>query len=206
MTAAPTPAWWARGELFENCNCTLVCPGHMHFSQLCTHEHCLGYWAIRVDDGAYGDVPLGGTRAVVAFDAAQRMIDGNWTEVVIIDDAATPTQRAALETILQGRAGGPWQTLGRFVGRWLDTRYAPIVFEADGLTRRGGIAGLWDAVVAPIRGRDRTQPVRFENIFNQIHGASQVIATGTSHYDDGVIRFDTEKTHGLHSRFEWTAT
>ena len=73
----PRPAWWANGELFENCNCTLVCPGHMHFSQHCTHEHCLGYWAIRIDDGAYGDVPLGGLRAVIAFDAAQRMIDGN---------------------------------------------------------------------------------------------------------------------------------
>ncbi len=57
-----------------------------------------------------------------------------------------------------------------------------------------------------IRGRDRSQPVTFENIFNQIHGASQVIATGSSHYDDGVIRFETDKSHGLHSRFAWTVT
>ena len=43
-----TPAgWWARGLIFENCACTLVCPGHMHFSQLCTHERCKGYWAFR---------------------------------------------------------------------------------------------------------------------------------------------------------------
>src|SRR4051812_15606609 len=183
----PTPAWWARGELFENCNCTLVCPGHMHFSQLCTHERCLGYWAVRIDDGAYGEVSLGGLRAVIAFDAAQRMIDGNWTEVVIIDEAATPAQRAALETIFHGRAGGPWQVLGRFVARWLETRYLPIAFTGAGLERRGGIAGLWDAIVTPIRGRDKASPVRFDNIFNQIHGASQVIALGDTTYDDGTI-------------------
>ena len=46
----------------------------------------------------------------------------------------------------------------------------------------------------------------FENIFNQIHGASQVIAIGSTTYDDGVIRISTEKTHGLHSRFEWTVS
>ena len=198
-----TPAWWANGELFENCNCTLVCPGHMHFSQNCTHERCLGYWAVRIDEGAYGDVPLAGLRAVIAFDAAQRMIDGNWTEVVIVDASASEAQRTALETILQGRAGGPWQVLARFVARWLDTRYLPITFEADGLTRRGRIAGLLDAVVSPIRGRDKAGPVRFENIFNQIHGASQVLALGDTAYDDGTIVIRNAGSHGLVSQFAW---
>lgn len=30
-----------------------------------------------------------------------------------------------------------------------------------------------------------------------------VVATGSTAYDDGVIRIATDKTHGLHSRFEW---
>src|SRR5262245_6143045 len=97
--STPTP-WRAQGLIFENCNCTLVCPGHMHFSQLCTHERCRGYWALRFDGGHYGDVPLGGLRAVVAFDCAQKMIDGGWTEVLIVDESASPAQRTALESIL----------------------------------------------------------------------------------------------------------
>ena len=80
--------WWARGLLFENCSCTLVCPGHMHFSQNCTHERCKGYWAIRVDDGLFDRTALAGTRAVVAFDTPQRMIDGGWLQTIIIDDFA----------------------------------------------------------------------------------------------------------------------
>ena len=175
----------------------------MHFSQLCTHERCLGYWALRFDDGTFGDLSLAGLRAVIAFDCPQRMIDGNWTEVVIVDESASPAQRTALETLLTGRAGGPWEVLGRFVGRRLATRYAPIVFSDEGATKRASIKGLLEAVVTQIRGRDRAKPVLFENIFNQIHAPTQVLALGETTYDDGVIRINTKGTHGLFSNFDW---
>ncbi len=196
-------AWRARGLLFENCNCQLVCPGHMHFDQLCTHERCVGYWAIRIDDGAFGEVSLAGLKAVIAYDSPQHMIDGNWTEVIVIDEAAPPAQRHAVEAILSGRAGGPWATLARFVGRWLDTRFLPIDLSDDGATKKARIPGLLEAAVTQIRGRDRAQPVLFENIFNQIHASTQVLATGVTRYDDGVIKIGNEKTDGLFSNFDW---
>ena len=103
--------------------CTLVCPGHMHFSQLCTHDRCKGYWALRFDDGAFGAVSLRGLRAFIVFDSPQRMIDGGWTQRLIVDPIATADQRAALETILLGRAGGPWEKLHGFVATDLPTEY-----------------------------------------------------------------------------------
>jgi len=197
------PPWHARGLLFENCNCQLVCPGHMHFNQACTHERCLGYWAIRVDEGAYGDLPLAGLKALIAFDCPQHMIEGNWTEVVIIDEAASPPQREALETILTGHAGGSWALLAKFVARRLETRFLPIEFAEDPHTKRARIPGVLDASITEIKGRDREKPVIFENIFNQIHASTQVLALGSTTYDDGVIHIETTQTHGLHSRFEW---
>ncbi len=197
------PPWHARGLLFENCNCQLVCPGHMHFSQACTHERCLGYWAIRVDEGAYGDLPLAGLKALIAFDCPQHMIEGNWTEVVIIDETASPPQREALEKILTGHAGGSWALLAKFVARRLETRFLPIEFAEDPHTKRARIPGVLDASITEIKGRDREKPVIFENIFNQIHASTQVLALGSTTYDDGVIRIATMQTHGLHSRFEW---
>ena len=182
-----------------------MCPGHVHFSQFCTEDRCVGYWALRFDDGLFDGVPLAGLRAIVAFDSPKRMIDGDWTEVLIVDASASPPQRAALETLLTGRAGGPWEILGRFVGRRLETRYVPIEMTDDGATKRATIRGLLDSVVTQIRGRDRSQPVRFENIFNQIHASSQVLALGTTTYDDGVIRIRTEGTHGLFSTFDWSS-
>ena len=195
--------WWAKGLIFENCSCQLVCPGHMHFDQLCTHERCLGYWAIRIEAGEFGAVSLAGLRAVIAFDAPQHMISGDWTEVLLIDQEASAEQRAALETILTGRAGGPWEKLAGFVGKWLETRYPAIEFTEDEVSKSVTIPEMLKSVVTQIRGRDRSKPVLFENIFNQIHAATQVLATGSTGYDDGVIRMKTSKTHGLFSNFEW---
>ena len=158
---------------------------------------------MRVDSGKFGDVDLSGLRSVIAFDAPQHMISGNWTEVILIDESASTEQRRALETILAGRAGGPWEVLARFVGRWLDTRFVPIEFAEQDATKTARIPGLLEAAITEIRGRDRSRPVLFENIFNQIHAPKQVLATGSTDYDDGVIRIHTSKTHGLHSNFEW---
>src|SRR5688572_23635222 len=149
MTASPS--WYARGLIFENCSCALVCPGHMHFSQNCTHERCKGYWAVRIDEGAFGEVLLAGTRAVVAFDTPQRMIDGGWLETIIIDERASDEQRRALETILMGRAGGPWEKLASFVATRQPTEFRAIAFEDEGPVKRGSIVGRLKTVVTQIR-------------------------------------------------------
>ena len=101
------PSWWAAGLLFENCNCQSVCPGHVHFDQNCTHDRCLGYWAIQFKDGEFDGVALGGVNAVIAYDSPKHMIEGGWTEALLIDSGASAAQREAIETILTGRAGGP---------------------------------------------------------------------------------------------------
>ena len=195
--------WRARGLLFENCSCQLVCPGHVHFDQLCTHTRCKGYWAIRIDEGMFDSVSLECLKAVVVYDAPQHMIEGDWTERIIIDDRASTAQRDAIEIILSGRAGGPWALLSKFVGRWLDTQYLPIDFIEDNRNKRVRIKGILDSSITDIRGRDRTQPVTFENIFNQIHSSSQVLARGSTHYTDDVVVISNDNTHGLFSSFEW---
>jgi len=198
------PKWRAAGLIFENCTCTLVCPGHMHFSQLCTHERCKGYWALRFDEGDFAGVPLAGLRAVIAFDTPQRMIDGHWIQSLIIDEGASPEQRLALETMLTGKAGGPWAKLAGFVATQLPTEYRHIEISDEGATKRLSIADRLRAVVTQIRGRDKAKPVLFENIFNQIHAPTQVLALGDTHYDDGRISIRNAESHGLFSSFSWS--
>ena len=205
----PTPvdtSWYARGLIFENCSCTLVCPGHMHFSQQCTYERCKGYWAMRIDEGMFGGVSLAGTRSVIAFDTPQRMIDGGWLQTIIIDESASDAQRRALETIFTGQAGGPWAKLAAFVATRQPTEYRVVTFEDEGAVKRASIVDRLKTVVTQIRGRDKSKPVLFENIFNQIHAPKQVIALGESEYDDGVVKFRNGGSHGLFSEFEWRVT
>jgi hypothetical protein len=175
----------------------------MHFTQLCTHARCKGYWALRFDDGAFGAVSLRGLRAFIVFDSPQRMFDGGWTQRLIIDPVADADQRAALERILLGRAGGPWEKLHGFVATDLPVEYRPIEMADEGATKRASIAGRLKAVVSQIRGRDKTRPVMFENCFNQIHASSQVIALGDTEYRDEAIVLSTSQTHGLFSNFDW---
>ena len=198
------PSWWARGLLFENCNCQLVCPGHVHFDQRCTFERCVGYWAMRFDDGDYGGVTLADVSAVVVYDSPQHMIEGDWTQVIVLDRNASPAQREAVESILTGRAGGPWSVLARFVSRRLETRVLPIRIENRATTKRVVVDGLLDGSIEAIRGRDRSKTAGFVNLFNQIHAPEQVIARGSTRYDDGVIVVDTDKSHALYSDFDWS--
>jgi hypothetical protein len=196
-------SWWAKGLIFENCMCTLVCPGHMHFTQLCTHERCKGYWALRFDDGVFDAVSLRGLRAFIVFESPQRMFDGGWTQRLIIDPVANTDQRIALQTILLGRAGGPWEKLHGFVATDLQVEYRTIEMHDEGATKRASIADRLKAVVSQIRGRDKTKPVMFENCFNQIHSPSQTLALGDTEYNDEAIAITTTQTHGLFSNFDW---
>jgi len=175
----------------------------MHFSQLCTHERCKGYWALRFDEGALGGVALTGVKALVAFDTPQRMIDGGWTQTLIIDQGASEDQRRAIEAILTGRVGGPWAKLAGFVALQRPTEIRPIEIADEGATKRISIADRLKGFVTQIRGRDKTQPVVFENIFNQIHASRQVLARGDTAYDDGTIVVHNSGTHGLFSNFAW---
>ncbi len=224
--------WWAEGLLFENCNCTAVCPGHIHFSQKCTHEICHGFWAIRFEggrvgagggggsragdagrardmnragaDGCAGDIDLAGVDVVVVYETPQVMVDGGWKQVIIVSDRATGAQRRAVEEILTGMRGGPWEILARFVADAQPTRTAPIRIEEAPGRKAVTVTGVMRGAVEAIRGRNRAEPVTFENIYNQIHDTSQVIARGSTRYDDGEIVIANEGTHGLWSRFRWS--
>ena len=200
----PENRWWAKGLLLENCNCQVVCPGHIHFSNNCTNERCVGYWAIRFDEGSYGNVGLEGVRAVIAYDSPSHMISGGWTEMVIIDEQCSKVQQSATEAILTGRAGGPWEVLDRFVKQRLPTRILPIQIVDKGAMKKVAIKGFLEGTIKDIRGRNRDQPVMIQNMFNQIHAPEQIIAHGDTTYDDGEIMIATEGTHALYSKFDWS--
>ena len=175
--------WQARGLIFENCSCQLLCPGHVSFRQDCSHARCQGHWALRIEDGNFGGVDLAGLNAAQVYDA--------------------PPQRAALDTILCGRAGGPWAILERFVKRRLTTRYVPMRFEDLGHEKRLWIPDQLDTTVNAIRGGDRKDLVTIDNLHNVIHGATHVLGRGRTESTDPVLGFELTETHGLYSNFSW---
>src|SRR5512143_2537473 len=155
--------WWARGLLFENCNCQLICPGHMSFKQLCTHERCRGHWAMHLDDGRLEETSLSGFNVVILFDAPQQMFAGGWTTAMYIDERANEQQRYKIEQILSGQVGGPWSVLARFVAQRLETQFLPIHFEDAGRIKRMWIEGIFDTSIEAIRGKDKSSEAVLSN-------------------------------------------
>jgi len=205
MASSSAPAWWAKGLIFENCNCQLLCPGHLSFKQLCSHERCLGLWALAFEEGAFGGTPLGGLNAAVLWDSPRHMISGGWTTALLVDERASDAQRLALETILYGKAGGPWEVLARFVATRADSQRLAIHLEDAGRKKRMWAEGVFDTAVEAIRGKDKTQEAVLANVFNQIHAPTQVLALGTTRCSDRRIPFQTDATHALYSSFSWKA-
>lgn len=202
MTEVATE-WWAKGLLFENCNCQAVCPGHFHFTQDCTHERCLGYWGINFDEGDFGGVPLAGVRAIVVFDSPRNMASGGWTVTTYVDHKTTPEQQVAVETIINGEANGPWKILAQFVADRKETRRADITFTDEGKVKTLSAGNFLKSVLTWMKGRDRDRPVMLENNYNQIHNPTQVLAMGSTEYTDAPYNLITKNTHALHSNFVW---
>jgi hypothetical protein len=203
MTPNSISKWYAKGLLFENCNCQLICPAHVSFKQNCTHERCTGYWAIRFNEGAYGDIPLDGLCVVILYDTPQRMYEGDWTEALYLDESADAWQKESLETILKGRAGGPWTILARFVGTWLETRTVAFNFKDEGRIKSLTVNGLFETRIEALRGSNPNDQATLENLYNTIHGPTHTLARGFSRCIDQGYSLSTEGTHAIYSNFSW---
>ena len=118
--AKSTP-WKMSGQLEEACSCDAACP--CWFDSKPTKMNCSGGFALFIDKGSYGNVPLDGLGA--AFIGASKdgttMMEsiGDWNFVTLyIDEKANPEQRKALEAILRETsppAAPPARTTVRFV-------------------------------------------------------------------------------------------
>ena len=195
--------WWAKGLLFENCSCHLLCPGHFSFKQRCDGDVCVGHWAVHIGEGRFDTLAIDHLNVAVIFDAPVVMREGNWRQRLYIDERADRPQRSALESIFSGKVGGPWENLGRFVSARLDTKFTPVHFEETDTVKRMTVPGVFDTTVKAIRGRNGKRAV-LSNLYNVIHGVVHVLSRGSTRCHDDTFDFTTEKTHGLYSDFSWS--
>ena len=168
-----TTDWWARGLLFENCSCQLVCPAHVSFKQRCENDRCIGHWAVHISKGQFDDVALSDLNVAVVFESPIKMDSGDWIQRLYIDERANGPERDALETVFTGRAGGPWETLGQFVATRLDTRFVPVHFEDAGHEKKMHIPGVFKTTVTAIQGRDGVGHAVLSNLYTGMRDSNR---------------------------------
>ncbi|HJU12260.1 MAG TPA: DUF1326 domain-containing protein, partial [Candidatus Binataceae bacterium] len=121
--------WSIEGEYFESCNCDLLCPCLLSHAQARpTQGHCDVVLATHIAKGSYGTVYLSGLNAVQALTTPAEMSKGGGTLAIYVDSRANNDQRAALEAIFTGNAGGPPALMNGMVARRLPTKSAQISY------------------------------------------------------------------------------
>lgn len=103
-------SWRLNGRVLVSCNCDWGCP--CNFNAPPTSGKCEGGWTWHVDEGTHGDVKLDGLSFSVYVNWPGAIHEGNGEGLVLIDEKADAAQRGAIEELLKGKTGGPWEVLG----------------------------------------------------------------------------------------------
>jgi hypothetical protein len=196
------PKWNIDGEYFESCNCEILCPCLLQGARP-TEGHCDVVLAFHIDQGSYGSTDLSGLNAVQALTTPDVMSKGGGTLAVYVDDRANPEQRAALEQIFTGAAGGPPSLFGPMIAKRLPTKVVPISVTADGKSRKVSVANVTDVTVEGISGAGK-QVVWLENVGHP-YSTRLAAAKGTaSRFTDHGLNFENSGRNGHFSKIVWS--
>jgi hypothetical protein len=106
MADTKPPVWNIKGRLVIACNCEVGCPCNVNGRP--TLGNCEGGWTWWIEAGKYGDVDLSGLHLGLYADWPAAIHEGNGVAIALVDDRANEQQRAALNALVVGGAGGPW--------------------------------------------------------------------------------------------------
>ena len=197
-------SWRIEGEYFESCNCEVLCPCLLSNAQARpTEGHCDVVLGFHIGKGNYGKVDLSGLHAVQALSTPGPMSQGGGTLAVYIDNRGNDHQRAALEAIFTGAAGGPPSLFGPMVTKLLPTKPAPIEFTSDGKVWKVSIPGITDVTIEGIRGAGDT--VYFDNVGHPYSRRLAAAKGKSSSYHDHSLKFDNSGRNGHFSKISWSS-
>jgi len=131
--------WRVQGEYLESCNCEAICPCRMIGGVpggRSTYGECIGLLSWHVENGSAGALDLAGLNVALACRYYDDEPGSPWSLVLYVDESGDAEQRAALEAIFLGAAGGerilrlPWVRKPRFV---IDVRPSRIEFDGESI-------------------------------------------------------------------------
>ncbi len=203
------PDWQVTGEYFEACSCDFVCPcPTSNLAARPTQGFCDAGLVFRVDRGRYGSTTLDGLAFAVLLHTPGPMIEGNWTVGVVLDERATPEQRAALTTIASGQGGGPMAAVGPLVGTFAGAEAKPIRIERDGMKRSVSIPGILDIAIEGVTGANGTDPVCFDNVGHPAATRLALAKASRGHLHGFGINWDdtSGRNNGHFAPFSWSSS
>jgi hypothetical protein len=158
-----------QGTLLEACSCSVLCP--CWIGEDPDHGDCRAFLSYHFDSGRIQGIDVSGLTVVAATYIPGNVLNGNWEQVIFIDDRATPEQRDAILAALGGKLGGPLADLAQLVGTVKGVESAPISHELVGGAGTVTIPGVLESVMEPYRGPSGEVTTLRESIFSTVPGS-----------------------------------
>ena len=127
-----TDQWTIAEDYLEACNCDVAC--QCIWMEAPDDGVCTVSLSWHIRDGSYGDVDLGGLNATWLANCDEGNPfdpDASWSLVVLLDEAADDDQRAALEDVFTGQAGGIFGVAVDAHAESVEVATAPFEFDRD---------------------------------------------------------------------------
>jgi len=167
------------GTLLEACSCMGPCPCYIGDDP--DGGHCDAFTAYHIDRGQINGRDVSGLSLVTITQIPGNILAGNWRQVILIDDRATPAQQEALLKAFAGKLGGPLADLAQLVGEVVTVHTAPIEYRVEGGKGTLRVGNVLDAEMAPHTGAHGTPTTIHDTVFSTIADSPAYVAKASRH-------------------------
>jgi hypothetical protein len=195
------------GSLLEVCSCDVLCP--CWIGEDPDQGTCDAVVAYHFDSGNIDGIDVGGLTLVSVAHIPGNVLEGNWQQVLYVDDAASEEQSEAILAAFSGKLGGPLADLAELVGKQLAIERAPIthtiVDGAGTLTVSTNGSTKVHAEMHPYKGPDGSVTTLNNSIFSTVPGSPAYVAVADTQKIDipeHGYQWSYEKKNAIQS--DWT--
>jgi hypothetical protein len=141
------------GTYIANCNCHGVCPCPVASAPSSDSGDCTGVGVFHVERGEADGVDLSGINWALYNYWPTLLTEGHWKVGLVVDEGASDQQAAAIDRIVQGKAGGPFAELSALYEEWLGTERRKVTFS-DGDRPTASVGDQSELGFEPLIGPD----------------------------------------------------
>jgi len=199
--------WVMQGVQVSHCNCNIGCP--CQFNALPSHGNCRAYVFVQIDKGHFGNTKLDGVRWGAMYEWPGPIHLGNGTAMVVVDQKATPEQKAAIESVASGQNTEPGslitQVFSTTLTKVLQLQVKPIELAIDYSKRTaqvrvdGLVEGNVESIKNPMTGQPHIVTVKLPHGFEYREAEFLTGKAKTS----GPIKLDFNDTHAHIAKVHW---
>ena len=182
-TTQPEPATMSagyrmEGTLLEVCSCDVLCP--CWIGEDPDLGRCDAVIAYNIDAGVIRGVDVSGLSLVGVVNIPGNVLEGNWRELIYVDERASDEQMEAMLDAFGGKMGGPLGDLAQLVGEVVAVERAPINHEIVDGAGTLTVGDKVDCSMHPYTGPDGSTTTLNNSVFSTVPGSPAYVSKADS--------------------------